>query len=115
MATVTVLPDGVSVRSRDGECILAALYRSGYGYRIGCRRGGCGVCKVDLVAGAVEYTATVAEQVLTPGERAGGTCLTCRAVPRGDVVIRLRDDRLRRLSPFLAAASGSGESPEGKN
>lgn len=106
MPTVTVLPDGVRVRARIGESVLAALYRSGYGYRTGCRRGGCGICKVDLVDGEVGYPAVVAESVFPHGERAGGTCLSCRAVPEGDVVIRLRDERLRRLSPFLA---GRGE------
>ncbi|WP_432842209.1 2Fe-2S iron-sulfur cluster-binding protein [Dactylosporangium sp. CA-092794] len=101
MPTVTVLPDDVAVTAADGEGILAALYRSGFGYRTGCRRGGCGVCKVDLVDGEVDYPVTVAATVLTPQERTTGTCLTCRAVPRGDVVIRLRDERLRCLIPFL--------------
>ncbi|MGH3495287.1 MAG: 2Fe-2S iron-sulfur cluster-binding protein [Sciscionella sp.] len=102
MATVTVMPDEVDVRSRDGECILAALYRSGYGYRTGCRRGGCGTCKVDLLTGEVDYPVTIAETVFTPDERSTGTCLSCRAVPVGDVVIALRDERLRRLNPLLA-------------
>jgi ferredoxin len=101
MAMVTVLPDDVAVEYRDGESILAALYRTGYGYRTGCRRGGCGICKVDLVTGEVGYPVTVADSVFTGAERAAGTCLSCRAVPRGDVVIRLRDERLRRLIPFL--------------
>lgn len=101
MTTVTVLPDGVSVETRAGEAILTALYRSGYGYRTGCRRGGCGVCKVDLVAGTVTYPAKIADTVLPAAERAAGTCLTCRAVPDGDVVVRLRNEHLRTLNPFL--------------
>ncbi|MES4889584.1 2Fe-2S iron-sulfur cluster-binding protein [Streptomyces sp. NPDC096012] len=109
MATVTVEPDGITVALRPGECVLSALYRSGYGYRTGCRRGGCGICKVDLVEGEVVYPATVATSVLTAEERAGGTCLSCRAVPEEDIVIRLRDERLRRLNPFLTPPRGAGE------
>jgi ferredoxin len=54
VSRVTVDPDGVEVALLDGETILAGLYRSGYAYRTGCRRGGCGICKVDLVSGDVD-------------------------------------------------------------
>jgi ferredoxin len=101
--TVSVHPDGISVEARPGEGILAALNRSGYGYRVGCRRGGCGICKVDVLSGDVEYPVTVAETVLPPRDRAQGCALSCRAVPVHDVTIRLRDDRLRCTSPLLAA------------
>lgn len=71
MADIEVQPDGVRVAARAGEIVPAALFRSGYGYRVGCRHG--------------------------------GTCLTCRAVPRGDLVVRLRDERLMVVLPFLHA------------
>jgi ferredoxin len=112
VATVTVLPDDVTVELRDGECILAGLYRSGFGYRTGCRRGGCGVCKVDLVSGSVTYPVTIAATVLPPEEQSGGTCLTCRAIPTGDIVVRLRNERLRRLNPFLASIRPRGEAKD---
>ena len=107
MASISVEPDGVTVRSRPGETILRALSRSGFGYRIGCRRGGCGICKVDLLAGSVEYEAVVAASVLGEEERARGGCLSCRAVPTDDVVIALRDDKLRCNSKLLAAVAGA--------
>lgn len=103
MVTVSVHGTGVTVQSRPGESILAALHRQGFAYRVGCKRGGCGVCKLDLLSGDVEYPVAVAETVLTPAERTGGTCLSCRAVPVADTVVSLRDgDRLRRYAPFLA-------------
>lgn len=100
--SVTVLPDGVTVELREGETVLEGLYRSGYAYRTGCRRGGCGVCKVDLREGEVEYNRTIAATVLTDEERATGTCLTCRAVPAGPITIELREEHLRRTNPLLA-------------
>lgn len=102
-ATVRVTPDEVTVTARNNEYILAALNRSGYGYRTGCRRGGCGICKADLLQGTVSYPVTVSDEVLTLDELAAGVCLPCRAVPHGEVTVRLRDDRLRCTSTFLAS------------
>lgn len=110
MHQVSVDPDGVHVGARPGECILRALSRSGYGYRVGCRRGGCGICKVDLIEGEVEYPDTVSEHILSAEERADGVALSCRATPASDVVISLRNDKLRCTSPLLAAVFASGDS-----
>nr|NLI49716.1 2Fe-2S iron-sulfur cluster binding domain-containing protein [Propionibacterium sp.] len=101
MSVLTVLPDNVSVRAKPGETILAVLSASGYGYRIGCRRGGCGICKVDLREGEVYYDHPVAESVLSQEEIAAGAVLSCRAVPVGDVTIELRDERLKLNSALL--------------
>ena len=101
MPVVRIEPEGSEVPARPGETILEALYASGFSYRIGCRRGGCAICKVDLVQGSVEYNRPVAEEVLPEAERATGTCLTCRAVPTEDVVIRLRDEALRLTNRML--------------
>lgn len=117
MPLLTVTPDDVQVEVRDGETILEALFRQGYAYRIGCRRGGCGICKVDLVDGEVAYNRTVAPTVLSEDERATGTCLSCRAVPVGDVTIALRDENLRRVGSLLAfyslASAGSAKGDSG--
>lgn len=101
--TVTVLsvhPTGERIAVAEGETVLEALYNAGYAYRIGCRRGGCAICKVDLLSGSVTYNAAVCETVLTEDERAAGTCLSCRAVPDGPVTIALREDELRLINPF---------------
>lgn len=101
MSVLRVLPDDERVLVKPGETILAALSASGFGYRIGCRRGGCGICKVDLRDGSVHYEKPVAETVLTPEEKATGTVLSCRAVPDGDVTIELRDEHLLLRSSLL--------------
>lgn len=106
MVRLRVQP-GVDVELRKDETVLAGLYRHGYTYRIGCRRGGCGICKVDLVCGEVRYDAAVSPEVLTDDERSSGTCLTCRAVPVDDVTIALREEQLRR-NPLLAFLQKAG-------
>lgn len=102
MPVVTMEPGGEQVPIGDGETVLEGLFRAGYAYLVGCRRGGCGVCKADLRRGSVSYRKTVAATVLSDAERADGTCLTCRAVPDGDVTIALRTGPLRRANPFLS-------------
>ena len=104
MPRLTVESDGVTIDILEGETILEGLYRYGFAYRIGCRRGGCAICKVDLVDGEVTYNRTVADTVLSDEERAAGTCLSCRAVPVTDVKIALREENLRRVSSLMAFA-----------
>lgn len=105
MPTVAVEGYDVAVETQPGEPILGALCRRGYTYRFGCRRGGCGVCKVQLISGQVAYPKTVAESVLPESDRHDGVCLSCRAVPLTDVVIRLdAEDQLRRIGIFLVGS-----------
>ena len=101
MPIVTVDPTGEEIYLPDGETVLGGLYAAGYAYTIGCRRGGCGVCKVDLLEGRVTYDHPVADEVLPSKEREDGVCLTCRAVPDSDVTVRLRTGSLRLVQPLL--------------
>lgn len=102
MPIVTLQPGGHRVPVEDGVTVLDGLYRAGYALTVGCRRGGCGICKADLRAGTVSYRKAVAETVLSESERAAGACLTCRAVPESDVTIELRPgSSVRRANPFL--------------
>lgn len=101
-----MLPNDVEFRVRQGETVLDAVVRSGYKFRIGCRRGGCGLCKAQIVQGTIGYSQVVSPGVLSMEERASGTCLMCRAEPASDVVVRLRDDDfLRCTSPLQYAAA----------
>jgi CDP-4-dehydro-6-deoxyglucose reductase len=105
MPIVTMQPGGQQVPLEDGDTVLEGLYRAGYAITVGCRRGGCGICKADLRDGSVSYRKAVAESVLPESEQAAGTCLTCRAVPDTDVTIALRTGSVRRVNPFLVLAS----------
>ena len=101
MPEVTILPDGVHVEARDEETLLRALARAGLRYRVGCKRGGCGICKVQLKLGEVRYERPIADSVLSDDERVEGICLSCRAVPITNIVIELQEgDRLRRVLGF---------------
>ncbi len=104
MPLISVAGADVTVSANAGEPVLTALARNGYAHKTGCRRGGCGICKIELVDGAVTYPVAVAPTVLTDEEQARGVCLSCRAVPATDIVVRmLDDDKLRCVAPLLAA------------
>lgn len=112
MPDVTIVPDGVTAAAGGDETVLRALGRAGLRYRVGCRRGGCGICKVQLVFGEVSYERPIADSVLTEEERLAGICLSCRAVPTTNVVIELQEgDRLRKVLGF-AYPTATAASPD---
>ena len=122
MRVVTILPDGLQVTAAEEETVLGALSRAGLRYRVGCKRGGCGICKVQLVLGEVRYERPVAESVLSDDERVEGICLSCRAVPITNIAIELQEgDRLRKVlgfacpNPAPPPPGGSASNPATRN
>lgn len=102
MTTIIVQPSGTQIHIEPGDTLLSGLQKAGYAYTVGCRRGGCGICKIDVLEGEFSYCRPVADTVITDDERADGTCLSCRAVPEDDVTIQLRDASLRLVNPLLS-------------
>jgi len=98
---LTIHPTGEVLYLEPGETVLGGLYKAGYAYTIGCRRGGCAICKVDVREGDFSYDHPVADTVISDEERTDGTCLSCRAVPDSDLTIEMRDTCLRLVNPFL--------------
>jgi CDP-4-dehydro-6-deoxyglucose reductase len=110
---VRIEPAGVELPVHPGETIVDAVRRNGYRTRYCCRRGGCGACKADLVSGVVDYRTPIAATVLSATELAEGKCIPCRAIPRGEVVIRLSDrDTLRRIFHHANTPSNAGTQKE---
>ncbi len=95
MARIRVQGTEVDISTYPGETVLDALKRTGHAIRVGCRRGGCAICKVEVVEGTFDYTRPIADKVLTDEEKARGTCLTCRAVPTSDLVVSLEGHHAR--------------------
>ena len=114
MPDVTILPDGTRTTANPEETLLRALSRAGLRYRVGCKRGGCGICKVRLVLGEVRYEREIAASVLTDDERVEGICLSCRAVPITNIIIELQEgDRLRRVLGFAYQNAATTVIPAG--
>lgn len=102
MGGITFVGTGVTLEGRQGESLTATLLRAGYAMRIGCHRGGCGICRVQITSGQITYATAVAETVLPEAERQQGVALACRAMPVGDVTVFVpEEDRLRCIAPML--------------
>lgn len=101
MPDIVVEPNGVVVPANEGDTIMAALNKNGYTFLLGCRRGGCGICKVRVDDGGFEHNRPVAESALSAEEREEGVCLGCRAVPQSDIRITLMKSALRVTNPLL--------------
>ena len=68
----------------DGETLLKASERClGHIIKVGCRGGGCGVCKVKVVKGDYE-TGKMSLKVCSLKERKNNIVLACRCYPKSE-------------------------------
>ncbi|AVO43545.1 2Fe-2S iron-sulfur cluster-binding protein [Simplicispira suum] len=75
---------------REHEDIFKALARTAsVPLPRGCRNGGCGICKIRLVEGAVVVTGPQSRRHITLSDEFDRMMLGCRTVPKGDVCIEL--------------------------
>jgi ferredoxin len=82
-------------RCRASQNLLAgmeALARRGI--PVGCRGGGCGVCKVRIEAGCVR-TERMSRAALSADEERDGLVLACRAYPQSDLRLSAVDKLAR--------------------
>ena len=73
----------------EGETLLAAL-RPVHKTKIvsGCRGGGCGICKVRIVAGAAHF-GLMSRAHIDGDDRANGFALACQTFPQADMTIQI--------------------------
>ncbi|MDO8361897.1 MAG: 2Fe-2S iron-sulfur cluster binding domain-containing protein [Actinomycetota bacterium] len=82
--TVTVLPEGAQFRCRPDRNVLESISD---GVQAGCRNGGCGVCRVQVVSGA--FTAKkMSKAHVTPEDLERNIVLACRIFATDDLTIR---------------------------
>ena len=108
MAVHTIhIEDGQSYRCSDQETLLRGMEALGKkGIPVGCRNGGCGVCKVAVLEGSFEARVMSRDHV-TEEDEAAGRVLACRVRPSSDVrlsVIGKMKDRVYRVVEPAAEA-----------
>ena len=74
---------------RDDQHLLAGMEALGRkGIPVGCRGGGCGVCKIEITSG--EYSKRVmSRDHVTVEDEARGCVLACRVKPQSDISLRV--------------------------
>ena len=73
--------------SHAGQSVLDAMVGRPSTVAIGCRSGGCGVCRVEVLSGSFERGVMSAEQISAEC-RSKGYVLACRIYPESDLHLR---------------------------
>ena len=86
---ILVAETGERFNCREDETALVALARSGRrGIPVGCRGGGCGVCKVEVTRG--EYRCrTMSRDHIDADDLAARRVLACCIYPLSDLELRV--------------------------
>lgn len=71
---------------RENETILNASQRQAGGIFVGCKGGGCGMCKVKVVSGHT-LDGIASKSVLSDDEHSAGYRLACQSMPITDMVV----------------------------
>ena len=87
--TITVEDDGSQYRCAETRSLLEGMEVLGHkGIPVGCRNGGCGVCKVEIRSGS--YTRRVmSREHVTEEDEVAGRVLACRVKPTSDIRLRV--------------------------
>ncbi len=84
---VTVIGSDKILTCQKDEPLLVALARQGYlKVPVGCRQGGCGVCKIRIVEGEFE-TGKMSVKHVSDAERKINYTLACKTFPKSDLAI----------------------------
>lgn len=85
--TITIDDTGESYRCVDYRSVLEGMEALGKkGIPVGCRQGGCGVCKVRVIDGSYSKRVMSRDHV-SPEDEAAGCVLSCRIKPTSDLRI----------------------------
>ncbi len=84
---VSIQPADIEISVSPGETLLEAASRQDISLPSGCRAGFCGSCLCTLESGEVDYPDG---RPMVLQDHPETDCLTCKAVPKSDLVIRVQ-------------------------
>lgn len=98
------VPQGVErfACAADSSVLRAMESLGRKGIPVGCRGGGCGVCKVQVLEGAYR-TATMSRACVSREEQAQGYALACKLIPHANLRLRV----VGKMSRCFSAAGAS--------
>ncbi|PWR19543.1 2Fe-2S iron-sulfur cluster-binding protein [Zavarzinia aquatilis] len=96
---VTIDETGEAFTCDSRQSVLDGMVRLGRkGIPAGCRGGGCGVCKIEVVEGT--YTPEVMSRAhVTEEDQRRGRVLACRIRPEGDLTVRVIGKMTKAWTP----------------
>jgi ferredoxin len=115
---ITIEDTGETYRCASTESVLDGMARLGKkGIPVGCRGGGCGVCKVQIVEGTYQARAMSREHV-SETDQAERRVLACRVKPTSDIRLRVLGQMKKAVfrppaGSALEGQAGVGEAAAG--
>lgn len=108
---VTIEETGESYRCADYRSLLEGMEQLGRkGIPVGCRNGGCGVCKVQILTGS--YTTRVmSREHVSCDDEAAGRVLACRVKATSDIRLAVVGSMKKTVCGALGATGVSGSRP----
>lgn len=86
---VVVEEAGIRFPCRDDESVLQAMATRGAScVQVGCRSGGCGVCRVQVLQGDFE-TGQMSREEISEADLRQRIALACQVFPRSDLRLRV--------------------------
>ena len=102
---VLIEETGESFRCSPNESLLVGMERLGKkGIPVGCRGGGCGVCKIEVTSGSYVKRVMSREYVSVEDE-AAGRVLACRVRPTSDITLKVLGKMAKNVCRPQAGAS----------
>lgn len=92
--SITLLPGASRFRCDTEQNLLQALQQAGAvpdligAIPVGCRGGGCGVCRIRVVSGDYR-TGKMSRKHISEADAAAGLLLACRVYPDSDLQIEV--------------------------
>ena len=70
--------------------VLKAMEQLGRkGIPVGCRGGGCGVCRVQVINGGRYHTGKMSREQVPIEDEQQGICLACKLFPEGNLHLKV--------------------------
>ncbi len=105
--SVWIEDSGETVLCDPRDNVLRAMEALGRkGIPIGCRGGGCGVCKVQVLEGAY-HTRKMSRACISEEEEAGGIVLACKLFPEADLRVKVLGKMVAALHRPVAGSKGT--------
>ncbi|MBS1143328.1 MAG: Ferredoxin [Proteobacteria bacterium] len=98
---------GETFRCSPQESLLVGMERLGKkGIPVGCRGGGCGVCKVEITAGTY-VSRVMSREYVSVEDEAAGRVLACRVRPSSDITLKVLGKMAKNVCRPLAVPAGT--------
>jgi ferredoxin len=86
---ITIAETDETFTCRAGQDVLAAMERLGRkDIPVGCRGGGCGICRVQVVGAGRYHTLKMSRAQVSETDKEAGICLACKLIPETDLKVK---------------------------